>query len=304
MLGKLVVMIPAYNEGATIAEAIRRIPRRIAGIGKVEVLVIDDGSKDSTAKIARGAGADSVFRHGINRGLGTAFRNGLENALKMQADIIVNMDADLQFNPEDIPKLIAPILAEQADVVTCSRFKDAKLIPKMPFIKKIGNKFFTSLVSALAGQKFTDTQCGFRAYSREAALRAMLFGRFTYTQEVLLDLINKGFRIEEVACRVKGQREGKSRIVKHWYVYGIKAMIIIIRSLRDYKPLLFFGSSGIALFSIGVLSALLALKNLAIVLVILGVLLVALALIADMSDRQRKIQEEILYRLKKQELEN
>ena len=312
----LVVLIPAFNEQDTIASVIKKIPRKIPGVKKVTVLVVDDGSSDSTSKVARQSGADAVISHNTNRGLGAAFKTGLQAGLAMGADIIVNIDADGQFNPLDIPALIEPIQKNEADVVTCSRFKLKCLEPKMPFIKRFGNMLFTKIINVFTGSKFTDTQCGFRAYSREAVLRLNLFARFTYTQEALIDLMQKGMRVKEVACRVKGQREGQSKVVRHWYGYGIKAMIIVLRTVRDYKPLQFFGSIGLALFAAGAISAfvlwirLLLIHKISpytwvvyadVILIVLGFLLIILALIADMLDRQRKLQEDILYQLKKEE---
>lgn len=315
---KLVVLIPAFNEEKTIAALIRAIPRKIAGIGNVLVLVVDDGSTDRTAARAGQARADAIVSHNTNKGLGIAFRTGIAKALEMKADIVVNIDADGQFEPSDIPMLIEPILFGKAEVVTCSRFKEKALEPKMPFIKKFGNRLFTKIINLTTKSKFTDTQCGFRAYSREACLRLNLFARFTYTQEALIDLLHKGMRIEEIACKVQGSRKGKSRVVKHWYSYGIKALIIVLRTLRDHRPLQFFGGIGLFLFLVGAISALILWIRLLliqkidpfmwvayadVVLIVVGFLLIILALIADMLDRQRKLQEEVLYRLKKMETE-
>jgi len=314
----LVVLIPAFNEEKTIASVIKAIPRKIQGISKVLVLIVNDGSKDNTVLKARKAKADKVVSHKKNKGLGIAFKTGIEEALKMKADIIVNIDADGQFNPNDIEKIIEPILKEKADMVTCSRFKDKALEPRMPFVKKFGNKLFTKMINFFTKSCFTDTQCGFRAYNREAALRLNLFAKFTYTQEVLIDLLHKGMRIKEVACKVEGERRGKSRVVSHWYSYGIKALIIVIRTLRDYKPLQFFGAIGLLLFLLGAISAFVLWVRLLLihqidpfmwvvyadlVLIVVGFLLMILALIADMIDRQRRLQEETLYRLRKKELE-
>jgi len=317
---KIAVNIPAFNEEKTIAQVIKQVPRTIPGVKKVSVIVIDDGSSDRTGDLARGVGgADKVARHTVNRGLGVAFRTGLEEALKLGADIIVTMDADGQFDPKDIPRLIQPIMEDKADVVTCSRFKDRAMVPKMPWVKKFGNSVFTKIVSFLTGKKFTDTQCGFRAYSREAALRATLFGKFTYSQEVLLDLSQKGMVIEEVACRVRGQREGQSKIVSHWYSYGAKALLIIMRAVRDYSPLKFFGIPGGIIFGAGLVTGLFmaaywllytqtypytSLISVSALLLTIGFLMMAVALLADLSGRQRKIQEEILYRIKKKEFGN
>ena len=312
---KLIVIIPAYNEELTIGSVIKSIPEVNGRISKTEILVVNDGSTDNTEKIALENGA-IVVNHLSNKGVGMAFRTGIENALKRKADVIVNVDADGQFNPLDVPKLISHILDNKADFVTATRFKNGNLIGSMPFVKKMGNRMFTSLTSFLVGQKFTDTQCGFRAYSREAALRLNLYGKFTYTQEVFLDLANKGLRIMEVPLYVKAKREfGKSKVVKSVPKYIFQALTIIIRSIRDYKPLAFFGVIGLFSLILGLISGGFMIvryiltgrtspfKSLLIVsvgLTVLGVLLIILGLIADMLDRQRRIQEDLLYYKKKE----
>lgn len=312
----LVVIIPAYNEEKTIGNVIHSLPRNCAR--KVEVLVVNDGSQDRTEEVAWQAGADHVISHTTNKGLGITFRDGIDEALKMGADIIVNIDADGQFNPLDIPRLIQPILDRKADMVTCSRFKDPRLTPHMPMIKIFGNRFFAEVLNFLLKKKYYDTQCGFRAYSKEAALNLVLFGRFTYTQEVFIDLVKKGFRIIEIPCRVVGERKGKSRVVKNVFSYGLKVSLIILRSMRDYEPFKFFGLSGIILFGIGLLSSVILFIRWLLIeridpylivvyanvfLIIIGALLMILGLLADMLDRNRKLQENILYRLRKKELE-
>ncbi len=313
----LVVLIPAYNEEKTIAEVIKSIPRNCAK--KVEVLVVNDGSKDKTVEVALAAGANRVISHNTNKGLGITFRDGIDEALRMGAEIIVNIDADGQFDTNDIPRLLQPILDKKADMVTCSRFKDATLTPKMPRIKIFGNKFFASILNLFLGKHYADTQCGFRAYSREAALNLVLFGKYTYTQEVFIDLVKKGFRIVEVPCVVRGERKGKSRVVKNVFSYGLKVSLIILRSMRDYEPLKFFGLSGMVLLGLGSLSSIILFLRWLLIhridpyliiiyanvfLIIIGVLLMILGLLADMLDRNRKLQEDILYRLRKRELEN
>ncbi len=313
---KVVVMIPAFNEGKTIGQVIKRIPRDCAD--QVEVLVINDGSRDNTVNESKAAGADKIFSHKTNLGLGTTFKDGINEALKMGADIIVNIDSDGQFNPQDIPKLLTPILTNQADMVTCSRFKDPRLIPKMPKLKIIGNKFFAKILNLFLNRNYHDTQCGFRAYSKKAAINLTLFGKYTYTQEVFIDLVKKGFRIVEVPCQVIGERKGKSRVVKNILSYGLKVSLIIIRSTRDYEPLKFFGIPGAILLTSGIISSLLLFIRYLFVtkvnpfmivvyanvfLIIVGFLFIILGLIADMLDRNRQLQEEILIKLKKQEIE-
>jgi len=311
---KVVVLIPAFNEEQTIGKVINGIPRNCAD--KVEVLVVNDGSKDRTIEVAKKAGADHVFSHKINRGLGYTFRDGIDQALKMDADIIVNIDADGQFNAQDIPKLLQPIIDNKADMVTCSRFKDKKLTPKMPKIKIFGNKLFAKILNIFLKRNFYDTQCGFRAYSREAALNLVLFSRFTYTQEVFIDLVKKGFRIIEIPCKVVGERKGKSRVVKSVISYGFKVSLIIIRGARDYEPLKFFGLTGFYMFGLGLFSNIILFIRWLLIskidpylivvyanvfFIIIGALLIILGLIADMLDRNRQLQEETLYRIKKQE---
>lgn len=311
---KLVVIIPAYNEAKTIAAVINKISRDLPGVDQVEVVVVDDGSTDQTAQLAKEAGA-AVISLKQNQGVGGAFTAGMKAALGKKAEIIVNIDADGQFNPQDIPKLVSPILQGEADFVTCSRFKDKGLIPTMPVLKKLGNKLMVKIINFITKQRFTDVSCGFRAYSKEAALRLNLFGVFTYTQESFIDLAKKGLAMKEIPCKVRGVREhGKSRVANNLFTYAWKTTAIIVRALRDYKPLKFFGAIGSVIFLAGVAlitfvfihwwqtggtSPYQSLITVSAVALILGFLLWILALVADMLGRQRDIQEEALYYQKK-----
>lgn len=312
---KLVIIIPTLNEEATISQVLEGIPETIAGIDSIEKIVIDDGSTDRTSEIARKSGA-RVTRHPKNQGVGVAFSTGIGAALKSNADIIVNMDGDGQFNPLDIPELIQPILSDEADFVTCSRFASPEIIPEMPRIKLWGNQWMVMIVNAVTSQNFTDVSCGFRAYSRDTALRINLFGKFTYTQETFLDLSRKDVRMVEVGLRVRGEREfGKSRVASSITNYAVRAGSIILFSLRDNRPLAFFGIIGLVTLALGIgagaflsvhwlmtgmTSPYQSLGTLSALLMIMGFLLIVLALIADMLARLRKNQEELLYLLKKQ----
>ena len=311
---KLIVMIPAYNEENTITKVIKEIPRKISGIDKVEVLVMDDGSKDKTIEAAKNA--DYVISNNRNMGLGKTFKKGIEQALKLKADIIVNIDGDGQFDPKDIPKLVAPILSDDYDMVTATRFANKEYAKNVPFLKRIGNKGFTSLVSSITGQKFTDTQCGFRAYSREAALRLNTYGKFTYTQEVFIDLVSKDMRIKEIPLHVKYFKERKSKISGKLVGYGFKSLGIIANAFRDTKPLDFFGKPGFLIFGLGVLGGLVSffyyithllttpiktLFNVSIFFMTFGLLLIIFGLLADMMRRIKLTQEEILYKQKVKE---
>jgi glycosyltransferase involved in cell wall biosynthesis len=311
---KLVIIIPALNEARTIADVVSRIPRVIQNTRDIDVVVIDDGSIDGTIHKAKEAGA-FVVRHGHNLGVGAAFQTGIREALRLGADIIINMDADGQFNPDDIPKLIAPIQAGQASFVTATRFAQKDLIPQMPAIKIWGNRWMTRVINFITRKNFTDVSCGFRAYSREAALRLTLFGHFTYTQETFIDLAFKDITMTEVPLKVRGEREfGKSRVASNLWRYGLKSAAIIFRAARDYRPLYFFGIPGIITFSIGVLSGLFllvhylqtgqtypyrSLVQLSSVLIILGFLLIFQSMLADMLYRNRLISEESVYHARK-----
>lgn len=252
-LRRLVVMMPALNESATIASVIERVPRDIEGIAEVEVVVIDDGSSDDTTSLARAAGAH-VIRHGRNLGVGAALQSGLAHALRRRADIAVNIDSDGQFDPEDIRKLIVPVLEGRADMATASRFKDRALHPIMPWVKKMGNHGMAAIVSRICGERFYDVSCGFRAYSHETLLRLVLTGRFTYTQESFLVLSLNGFAIEEVPIPVRGVREhGKSRVASNLFRYGYNTLSIILAAVRNYRPAALFnaGAGMLALMSLG-----------------------------------------------------
>jgi len=248
---KLVVFVPAFNEEEKIGELIIGIPRKISGFDKVEVLVIDDGSHDKTIDVAMNAGADKIVSHTTNLGMGAAFMTGIRNCVAMNADVAVIIDADLQFDPKDIPKLTVPILNNQLDVTLGSRWLDKK-VKGIPKRKLIGNKIFTKIISVVAGQKFTDTQSGFVAYSKDALMNITVVNDFNFSQEAILDLKFKGFRLGEVSVSVKYFKERKSRIVKNIFNYSYRVLSIIIKSLVYYRPILTFGLVGTVLILGGI----------------------------------------------------
>lgn len=307
---KIVALIPAYNEEKTIEHMVTGVKAHAD-----TVVVIDDGSQDNTGHYAERAGAVVVSHH-ENRGVGAAVKTGIEKGLELGADILVSIDADGQFSPDDIPSLVAPLLSDEADFVTGSRFSHEN--PAMPRVKRMGNTLFTWLVNVLTHSSFTDTQCGFRAISREAALRITLFGDFTYTQETFLDLVSKKMRMKEVPVKVIYDETRKSRVVKNPLSYGVSALLIIIRTIVDLYPFKVFGLLGSIIFVSGAVSGgalfvrwvltskvspYTSLVTLSGVLLIVGFLCVILALIADMLGRQRRIQEEILYYARVEALE-
>jgi glycosyltransferase involved in cell wall biosynthesis len=205
---KLVVTIPSYNEEHSLAPVMAEIPRNIPGIDQVQILVVNDGSTDHTADIATQAGADEILSHKHNMGLAQTFRDGLNEALNMGADIIVNTDADFQYNGTEIPKLIAPILEGKADIVLGDRQVDH--LDHMPRGNLWGNKLATHVTRWATGLPIRDAQTGFRAFSREAALRMNLTGDYTYTQETIIQAANKNLIIEQIPVEFR-RREGKSR---------------------------------------------------------------------------------------------
>ena len=241
-LPRLLVMMPALNEEASIAAVLGRVPRAIPGVGRVDVLVIDDGSTDATVRLSRESGAD-VISHGRNLGVGTALQTGLNEAIRRGVDLLVNIDSDGQFAPEDIGKIVVPVLEGRADFVTASRFLDKSLVPEMPWVKRFGNWGMARIISALCGQSFEDVSCGFRCYGREAILHLTLLGRFTYTQESFLVLTQKGLRLEEMPMVVRGVREhGQSRIASNLWRYAWRTLGIIFSFIRDYSPGVLFNN--------------------------------------------------------------
>ena len=316
---KVVIQIPAYNEESTIAELVKNISRQLDNVDKVIILVLNDASQDNTAQLAKTAGADYVVSYKQNMGLGQNFKRGVEISLKLGADIIVNIDGDGQFDPNQITELIRPLIAKEAHVVIGSRFLDKNIAKNVPPLKRFGNKYFTKIISLVTGKKLTDAQCGFRAYSKEAALRINIFGKFTYTQEVLIDLIAKGLTIKELPVRVKYFKGRKSYISDNLFKYGFRSLGLIANATRDTRPVEFFGWPGMIMSSLGILGGLYSLiywliysatspvKTLLIVsifLVTFGALLIIFGLLADMIKRVKKTQEEILYKLKKKENED
>ena len=308
---RLLVTLPALDEERTVADVVRGVPRTIAGVDQVDVVVVDDGSRDATGERAREAGA-AVIRHEVSRGVGAAFHSGLAHGIETGADLIVSIDADGQFDPADIPALVAPVVEGRADFASASRFADPSLAPEMPAVKRWGNRMMSRLISRLAGQTFHDVSCGMRCYSRRAALQLHLLGRFTYTQEVFLNLSFKQLRIVEVPLRVRGEREfGESRVAGSLLRYALRSAQIIFRCYRDYQPLRFFG--GIALlFAVPALALMLFLgvhylgtggfsphKWAGFTAAgLLGIALLALhmGMLGDMLNRHRVYLEELLYR--------
>lgn len=307
---RLLVSLPALDEASTIAHVIGAIPREIAGISRVSVVVVDDGSTDETALLARAAGA-FVIRHATRRGVGAAFHTALAHAREAGVDLFVTIDSDGQFDPADIPKLIAPVVAGEADFATASRFADPALEPEMPRMKRWGNRQVARIVSRLTGRHFHDVSCGMRCYNRHALLHLNLLGKFTYAHEVFLDLCFKGLRIVEVPISVRGEREyGSSRVASSLWRYAMHTLRILVGAYRDYQPIRFFGALALLLFTPAVLLELFFLGHYLATgrfsphkwagftgagLALLALMMLFTGMLGDMLNRHRIYLEELLY---------
>ncbi len=309
---KLLVYIPALNEEKNIAHVIKQIPGSIERIDKVECLVVDDGSIDHTVEVAQQNGAH-VVSHGRNQGVGMAFQSAVQYAWDNEFDILVGIDADGQFDPAEIPDIIAPLLENHADMVIGNRFTQGR--PQyMPSIKYHGNKMVASLVSSISGQKFQDVSCGFRAYNRDALLHLNVFEKFTYTHESILSLVYQGLRVIEMPISIRYYPERKSRVAGSISNYASKTSRIILRVLLDYRPLRVFGTLGSIFFILGMLFEIFLFifyilngsftpyKSAGFIglgLIIFGMLVFIIALVAEMLNRLRLNQDRLMVELKR-----
>ena len=310
---KLLIIIPAFNEEDKIAEVINKIPRNIPGIDKIETLVINDGSTDTTPDIAKNMGIGVIDNY-KNMGLGFSFRRGLNHAVENGFDMMVNIDGDGQFDPAEILKLLKPILDESAEFVTASRFIDRKPILNMPLAKLWGNRLMSILISRLVGKRYQDVSCGFRAYSKKALLSLNLQGRFTYTQETFIDLSFKELNIREVPINVKYFPSRRSKVASNLFMYAINTLKIILGTYRDYRPLAFFSVISLIFliigtsfetillwtyFSRGTFSPNIWSGFVGAAFFFLSVIFFIVGLSADILNRIRINQESILFLLKK-----
>jgi len=320
---KLIVISICKDEAETIAKVLDRIPKKIKNVTEIEKWVIDDGSTDDTAEIARQHGA-RVISDGVQKRLAVRFRQATELSLANGADIMVNIDGDLQFEPEEIPELIKPIVEDRADFVAANRFIDKESgevrRPKgMPVGKYLGNKLGAKVVGSLSGQDFSDVTCGFRAYNRDALYALNLHSTYTYTQESFQVLAMKRLRIATLPVSITYYEGRKSRVVKSFWGFLFGSAMNILRAYRDYAPLKFFGRLGTVLFIPGValagftsvhwlttgsFSPFKAFGLVGLYLLTIGLIVWTLGLVADMLDRSLGNQEKIIEQLKRQRYED
>ncbi|MFQ5611308.1 MAG: glycosyltransferase family 2 protein [Anaerolineae bacterium] len=313
----LIIQIPCYNEEKTLPDVLAGIPAEILGVGSIETLVIDDGSTDNTTAIARRLGVDHIVKHPYRRGLATAFQTGLDACLRLGADVIVNTDGDNQYPQADIPRLIGPILDGEADIVVGDR--QTRRVVHFSLWKRVLQQGGSWIVRLASGTEVPDATSGFRAFSREAALRLTVLTRYTYTLETIIQAGKKGLVITSVPIEVNAPRR-ESRLIKSNWDYVKQSAATILRLYAFYEPLKTFSWVSLPFFLIGgyyigrfvyfFLTGQSARGShiqsvvIASTLMILGFLIFMLGVIGDLIATNRLILEETLYRTKRMEIEH
>ncbi len=306
---KLIIQIPCYNEEKTLGVALDALPREIPGVDKVEWLVIDDGSTDKTAEVARAHGVDHIVSLHVNRGLARAFTAGLDFCVKSGADIIVNTDADNQYHADDIPKLVAPIVEGRAEIVVGERpIADIEhFSPVKKFLQKLGSW----VVRMASGTDIPDAPSGFRAMKREAAMRLNVFDDYTYTLETIIQAGRKNMIITSVPVRTNPDLR-PSRLVRSIPSYVRRSLFTIVRIFMTYRPFRFFAMLGIISTLLGLIPTLRFLyfyfsgggaghlQSLIYAVLFLGngAALIVVGLLADLIAVNRQLLEDIRWRVR------
>lgn len=309
---KVIIQIPCLNEAETLAIALADLPRELPGADSVEWLIVDDGSTDDTVAVATANGVHHVVRHTRNRGLAEAFKTGLDAALRLGADIIVNTDADNQYDARDIPALVAPIMSKQADVVIGARpiSEIAHFSPAKKFLQKLGSW----AVRVASHTDIPDAPSGFRALSREAAMRMNVFNEYTYTIETIIQAGQKGMAITSVPVRVNGDLR-PSRLVKSIPTYIKRSLITIVRIFMTYKPMRFFMIPALTVLAVATLlggryvyyaaigqgSGHVQSVIFAASLAAIGFQLALIGLVAELLGNNRKLLEDVQWRVRRLE---
>jgi len=301
---KVVIQIPCLDEAESLPVTLAALPKSLPGVDEIEILVIDDGSRDETAAVARAHGVDEILRHPQRQGLARAFTSGLGAALERGADVIVNTDADNQYRGEDIARLVEPILAGRADLVIGAR--PIESIAEWGPWKKRLQRLGSWVVWRLAGVNVEDAPSGFRAMSRRAALRMNVFSEYTYTLETILQAGQAGLAVESVPVRVNPPLR-PSRLMRSTTSYVLRSIVTILRVFVTYRPFRFFVALGVLVFGAGVLLGgrflvLFALGGgqghvqsliLAAILLLIGFQLGVVGVLADLIAVNRKLLEDI-----------
>ncbi len=311
---KLIIQIPCYNEEKTLPLTVADLPSTLPGIDAIEYLIVDDGSRDRTVEVAQALGIHHVIRHRHNRGLAAAFQTGMEAALTAGADIIVNTDGDNQYAGADVGKLIEPILTGQADIVVGDRgvAAHAEFSPLKRVLQRLGSW----VVERAAGMPIPDATSGFRAFSREAALRLTVLSEYTYTLETLIQAGARRMKVVYVPIRTNIQTR-KSRLIRSVPSFLILSAATILRFYTTYRPLRVFMMAGGILMAfalaLGVRFLVFYVQGngaghvqsliLAAILSIIGFQVGLIGLIADSVSMNRRMLEEMLYRTRRQELD-
>ena len=309
---KLIIQIPCFNEAEALPATVAALPKSIPGIDEIETLVIDDGSTDGTAEVARRHGVQHIVRHRRNRGLAAAFQSGLDAALAAGADIIVNTDADGQYRGEDIAVLVAPVVAGEADIVIGDRGvgRNEHFHPVKRQLQRLGSM----VVRRLSRTTVTDAVSGFRAISRDAAQRITITTEFSYTTDMLIQSGRKRMAIASVPIRTNST-ERPSRLFKSIPQFIANTMITILRAYATYNPLRTFALMGLLITLVGMIPILRFLwfwiagdgaghvQSLVLggALLILGTLTVIMSLLADMIGTNRKLLETTLAHIRRLE---
>jgi glycosyltransferase involved in cell wall biosynthesis len=307
---KLIIQIPCHNEEKTLPITLKDLPKQIKGIDKIEILVINDGSTDKTEQVAKANGADHIINFSCKQGLAAAFKVGLSRSIELGADIVVNTDGDNQYFGKDIERLIEPILKEKADIVIGCR--DMKTIAHFSFVKKILQKLGSHMVRKFSGVNIPDATSGFRAYSREAALKLNMFSTYTYTIETIIQAGRKGMNLTHVPIKTN-EKLRESRLIKSIPSYIIRSMATMFRIYLMYEPLKTFCMLGFIFILPGFLlvarflcfyfttggSGHVQSLIIAAIMIIMGFGTIFLGLLGDIISANRKLGEEILYKLKK-----
>ncbi len=314
-MAKLIIQIPCLNEAQTLPSTIHDLPRLIPGIDVIEYLVVDDGSTDDTVDVARRLGVHHVVRFRRRKGLAAAFMAGIDAALKLGADFIVNTDGDNQYLGEDIATLLEPLLAGRADIVIGDR--NIQALEHMSVSKKYLQRLGSWVVRQISNTNVPDTTSGFRAYTREAALRMTIVSDFSYTLESIIQAGKKRMAIAHVPIRTNG-RTRRSRLFDSVWTYIKRSTATIVRIYAMYEPLKVFGSIGLIVFGSGVAIGLRFLYYyyagagrghlqsliLSAVLMIVGFQVALIGLLADVISGNRKLLEDVLYRVRRLEIES